>query len=308
MKSTLYALFFTISLTLLMDRVAAQVNPIFTLNPINPAALNPAWAGRHDGRVHLFLDARKQWMNVNDAPMSGTFNGHYFFEKINSGVGVSLVFDKIGGLNTTEFKLAYNYQIFLDESRGGWLSIGLQPKLASQSLFLDLGDNQELLSDVAMINGKQNVYKVDGDVGIAYTTEIYKVGVSAENMLEQAAMFKKENDESYALRPQRLYSFFADYTWKLPYRNLKLVPALYVKYTENIPWQFDFQLRGTWKDLLSLGFNYRKQDSYSILAGFHLKEKMDLYYAYDKTFSDLKLSSQGSHEVMLAFHFSTVKK
>lgn len=308
MKSIFYALLFTLTIPLGTGMALAQVNPVYTLSPINASALNPAFAGTHDGMCHLYLDARKQWMNVHDAPLSGSLNAHYFLEKINSGLGLGLNYDQIGGLKTTEIKLAYNYQIFLDEARSGWLAIAMQPKIANQSLYLNLGDNQELLSDVAMINGQQSVYKLDGDLGVAYTTDYYRVGVNAENILENAAKFQKENQESYALKGQRLYGFFADYTWKLPYKNLKLVPAIYVKYTERIPWQFDFQFRGTWKDLLSLGFNYRKQDSYSILAGFHIKEKVDLYYAYDKTFSNLKLSSQGSHELMLAFHFSTVKK
>ncbi|MQP63528.1 type IX secretion system membrane protein PorP/SprF, partial [Flavobacterium sp. LMO6] len=72
----------------------AQQDPHYTQYMYNMSVMNPAYAGSKDN-LSMGLLYRKQWVEIEDAPTTGTFFGHAPVGK-NVGLGLSFISDKIG--------------------------------------------------------------------------------------------------------------------------------------------------------------------------------------------------------------------
>ena len=98
----------------------------YSLFMFNKLAINPAYAGSRDA-LTLTGHYRNQWQGIEGAPKTYTFAGHAPFFKNKVGVGLSLISDKIGMVNTTYVDMSYAYRIKInDEST---LALGLQGQL-----------------------------------------------------------------------------------------------------------------------------------------------------------------------------------
>jgi type IX secretion system PorP/SprF family membrane protein len=77
---------------------------------------NPAATGNTDD-VDLFLLGRWQWMGLDNSPKTGVLNASNYFERIRSGVGLTVSYDDLGIANRTMIaKAAYAYHINLNET------------------------------------------------------------------------------------------------------------------------------------------------------------------------------------------------
>lgn len=84
---------------------------------------NPAGTGNSD-EIDAFLHGRYQWAGVDNSPKSFVLNVTDYEEKLKSGLGLSVAYDKFGvGHSNTTAKLAYSYQIDLNTKT--ILSLGL---------------------------------------------------------------------------------------------------------------------------------------------------------------------------------------
>lgn len=79
-----------------------------------PLNLNPGFAGSA-GQARLNANHRIQWPGLQNAFSTYAFSYDMFFSQLRSGVGVSVMTDKIGsaGWNTTTASLIYSYKIRL---------------------------------------------------------------------------------------------------------------------------------------------------------------------------------------------------
>jgi type IX secretion system PorP/SprF family membrane protein len=81
--------------------------------------------------------------------------------------------------------------------------------------------------------------------------------------------------------------------------NIGVIPSIMVKKIDPIPLSIDMNLKMAFRDRFWLGGSYRKDDSFSALAGFNVSSLFSLSYSYDFTTSDLRTVSNGSHEIVL---------
>ncbi|HLG03834.1 MAG TPA: PorP/SprF family type IX secretion system membrane protein, partial [Bacteroidia bacterium] len=104
----------------------AQQDPQFSQYMHNKVFMNPAYAGMRRA-LCLSLIARNQWTGFEGAPQTGVFSGDIYFPgpgKFGSGVGLNVMYDKLGFEKNFRFDLDYSFHI--EMGTPGTLAIGLQ--------------------------------------------------------------------------------------------------------------------------------------------------------------------------------------
>jgi type IX secretion system PorP/SprF family membrane protein len=91
--------------------VQAQQDPHYTQYMYNMSVMNPAYAGSKEG-LSMGLLYRKQWVEIEDAPTTGTFFGHSPVGK-NVGLGLSVISDKIGPVEENNVYGDFSYTLNL---------------------------------------------------------------------------------------------------------------------------------------------------------------------------------------------------
>ena len=89
----------------------AQQDPHYTQYMYNMSVMNPAYAGSKEN-LSMGLLYRKQWVDIEDAPTTGTFFGHTPVGK-NLGLGLSFIKDKIGPVEENNVYADISYTLNL---------------------------------------------------------------------------------------------------------------------------------------------------------------------------------------------------
>ena len=127
--------------------VTAQQDPYFTHFMMNRLAYNPGAAGYKDAICAQVLDHR-QWTNFEDmsqafqsnpqgalsglGPKTFSVNIHSPLNFINSGIGLSIVNDRLGYENNLHVKVSYAYRFKL--ARGFRLQVGIDYGMLQKGL------------------------------------------------------------------------------------------------------------------------------------------------------------------------------
>ena len=103
--------YFIAILALAITELRAQQDPHYTQYMYNMSVMNPAYAGSKESISGGFL-YRKQWVEIEDAPTTGTFFIHSPVGR-NVGLGLSVISDKIGPVEETNFYGDFSYTLNL---------------------------------------------------------------------------------------------------------------------------------------------------------------------------------------------------
>jgi type IX secretion system PorP/SprF family membrane protein len=143
----------------------AQLSPMGNMYFYNQYLGNPAMAGATD-KVNLNLLYRKQFNEVPNAPTYQVFTGEYAFaEKAALGLNVDL--SKSGLINTTRVMGTYAYH--MPVAATGKLHFGVSVGLAKE--FVNREDITAENYDPVVGRFNDRGYRLDGDLGAAYTDE-----------------------------------------------------------------------------------------------------------------------------------------
>ena len=96
-------------------KISAQQEVMFTQYMHNEVTINPAYAGSHDV-VSLTALYRHQWVGIEGAPRTMSFNGHTPLRNEKIGVGLSIIGDQIGVTNSVQFYGSGSYRIMLNKT------------------------------------------------------------------------------------------------------------------------------------------------------------------------------------------------
>jgi len=94
-----------------LSAARAQQDPHYTQYMYNMSVINPAYAGSKDGLSGGLL-YRKQWVEIQDSPSTGTFFIHSPVGK-NVGLGLSVISDKIGPVEENNVYADFSYTLNL---------------------------------------------------------------------------------------------------------------------------------------------------------------------------------------------------
>ncbi len=282
-----------------LTTVNAQQDPQFSHNMFNQLAFNPAYAGTQN-MLDVMALHRQQWVGFGDGtPTTTLLSAHAKVSPlgIKSGVGLTVIDDRIGFEKNLNFKGAYSYHL---NAFGGTMAFGIEIGASSKSL-----DGSSWIWNEA---GDPNIPDSETDMafdlglGIFYYTPKMYIGIASTHLNE--ADF--ETATSNIPYQKRHYYFTGGYNIKLPNPLFEICPSTFVKY-DGASMQFSFNTNIVYNRKFWGGISYRYEDSFVALLGLEVFNNLRIGYAYDITTSDISNYSNGSHELMVSYSLNLVK-
>ena len=279
----------------------AQQDPHYTQYMYNMNIINPAYAGSKEN-LSFGLLYRKQWIEIEDAPTTFSFSGSAPVGK-NVGLGLSIISDKIGPVEENNVYGDFSYTLNLGGEHR--LALGLKAGVTFQKIGLRSIIQPTLPdpNDGAFAEDTNNT-KLNIGTGLFYYTNKYYFALSIPNMLKSAHL--DYNGIKYGTEIQH-YFLTGGYVFDLN-PNLKFKPFAMVKSAFNAPTSFDISTNFLYLEKFEMGATYRLQDSFGAMVNYAVSPSLRIGYAYDHIVSDLKVTTQSSHEIILLFDLNFPKK
>ncbi|WP_316815392.1 type IX secretion system membrane protein PorP/SprF [Pedobacter nyackensis] len=310
----------------------AQQRPQYTQYIFNNYLLNPAisgienyadvkvgyrkqWAGIDNApqtsfvTAHWNLGADYLWKNAlslpdkGDDPMSRNYMQNYTSSPAHHGMGVTAVYDEVGPLSRLDANLTYAYHLQLSNAFN--LSVGVAAGVSRVALDINaLTFEDQTRTDPSISNGIASQLKPDLGFGVwLYSGRLF-AGASVQQVLQQKLSFT--NDRNYKAGKE-VPHFFVTAGYRLYIDDvISATPSIMLKQVSPAPASIDVNLKMSFKDRFWVGGSYRKDDSFSALAGINVSKLLNLTYAYDFTTSGLNQVSNGSHEIVLGIQLNNI--
>ena len=293
--------FLTILALMVFTDIQAQQDPHYTQYMYNMSVINPAYAGSKESLSGGLL-YRKQWVEIEDAPTTGTFFIHSPVGR-NVGLGLSVITDKIGPVEENNIYGDFSYTLNLGGEHR--LSFGLKAgatfhKVDFNTIYPTLPD----VNDGVFAQGNPSKTFLNLGSGLFYHTDKYYVAFSVPNMLK--SKYLDYNGAQYGSEVLH-YFLTGGYVFDLN-PNLKFKPFAMIKSSFNAPTSVDVSTNFLFNEKLELGATYRLEDSFGAMINFAITPSLKIGYAYDHIISDLKIVTSSSHEVILLFDLNFPKK
>ena len=296
------ALVFILALAAVSAR--GQQLPVFTNYANSYSYINAGFAGLSEG-VNLLGLYRQQWAGFADndgnkvAPQTFLLTGDMPIPAIRGGVGFSVMQDKLGFENNINVGIGYSYHLDLG---GSTLGIGVAGTLLNRSV--DFGQlNPNNSSDPLLQGlGEESAMLFDFNAGLFWQIpESFYIGVSVVNVLE--SMTKALNDQSEtsaSFVTDRTFYAVAGYPFQFEdIPAFTFIPSVGAM-SDLASTQLNASFKVLFRDVFTLGVNYRPQESVGLMVGFKIKD-ISVGYAYD--INTMGLGIPGSHEVALSYCF-----
>lgn len=258
---------------------------------------NPAATGAST-YANITMVARHQFLEFDGAPTTALLNFDMLAPSINSGFGLSVVYDKFGPLRTYNAVVNYAYHLKTGENQhlSFGVAAGVQVKQydASGNIYENDGDPTEYYDKDTKIRPTFNF-------GLEYNLKNWVIGASLTNI--QSYFYKKD------LRfPNVNYYLYTKYRFEVG-RFWDIIPGIAAHYDSNTVNE-EISLTVQYTKLLWFGAAYRMSDlflSESIVPyiGFNITDYVRLGYAYDYNLTQLNKYGKGTHELLLTIRFKT---
>jgi type IX secretion system PorP/SprF family membrane protein len=281
--------------------MSAQQDPHYTQYMYNMSVINPAYAGSKENLAGGLL-YRKQWVEIEDAPTTGTFFLHSPVGK-NVGLGLSVITDKIGPVEENNLYADFSYTLNLGGEHK--LAFGLKggATFHKVGLFSEVYSNVPDDFDPAFRENTNNTFLNLG-TGLFYYTNKYYVAFSVPNMLKS----KHLDFNGRQFGTETLHYFLTGgYVFDLT-PNVKFKPFAMIKSAFNAPTSLDVSTNFMFNDKFEVGATYRLEDSFGAMVNYAITPNLKIGYAYDHIVSDLNITTPSSHEVILLFDLNFPKK
>ncbi len=284
--------------------LVAQQDAQFSQYMFNKLYFNPAQAGLHDTPQFSFLH-RSQWLGYEPtnyqggSPTTQLFTISSPITSINSGIGLTLVNDKIGPIRNTYGTISYAYHFKLGQNRlsfglaGGLYSFNIDP---SQYRYNDQGDKNIPVSSVSQA-------KPDFNGGVNFSNKKYYIGLSASHLNQSKFDYSVNATQKGSNSLSIHYFITGGYAINLN-ENL-LINTSFILKSQRFNKESSVELSGiaTFREKYWAGLAYRLQDAAVLLVGINLLENksLKLGYAFDFTVTGKQAKASSSHEIMLAY-------
>ncbi len=278
-----------------------QQDAQYTQYMYNTVSVNPGYAGSR-GQISIAALHRSQWVGLDGAPVTQTFNVHSPIGYRGVGLGLSVLNDKIGPTSETNFDVDFSYTIWT--STEGRISFGL--KASANLLDVRFSELNQFAPDQTLQQDIDNRLSPNIGAGVYYHTNNFYVGLSVPRFLETS--YFEESSLSTA-REQMNFYLITGYVWDVnPF--LKFKPTLLTKVVQGAPLQVDLSANFMFSEKFILGAAYRWDAAFSGMAGFNVSNKFLIGVAYDREITALGNAAfnDGSFEVILRYDFITTKQ
>lgn len=300
----------------------SQQMPHFSQYMLNGFLINPAVAGSENyGDVKVGY--RNNWMGLPGAPESYYLTVHSPLKKLNinttatsvplrerngkkmlyrdfkegntgkvlphHGVGLSVISDKAGALQRTDFSPAYAYHLPVTNNlkMSAGVSMGLSFYNVDQAkLYLADPDDPAFLS-YSHIN-----FSISTGVTV-YSPRFY-IGLTAAQLLQDEMSGGWSNQD----RTHTQYYFTGGHKISLS-RKFSVLPSILIKYLRPVSVSADLNMKFLYNEKIWFGASYRNQDAIVWMGGINFDNLFQISYAYDTPNSKIGNIHNGSHEIVL---------
>lgn len=285
-----------ISLGLITLVRAQQQSPLFSTYIFDPFIYNPAYI-TSSGYSEVNLVHRRQWVEINNAPVVSGLNAQFAFNPRISA-GLTIINDESILLNNTTALGTFGYKVPLGKNNH-FLSFGLSIGVFYNQLNINELDE---INDPALLNAQNNNSDISGKFGINYKIKNLELGFALTNLFAtdpfQASNF---DDVSFSELNNQIAS--ASYTFHVS-SIIQVKPfGLYRFYEDGINY-FEAGALVGYKDIFKIGSFYRQEADLGLLMQISPNDKFSISYAYDFG-GNQGLSFGGStHEFQLKLRLS----
>ena len=283
----------------------AQQDPHYTQYMYNMSVMNPAYAGSKDN-LSMGLLYRKQWVEIEDAPTTGTFFGHAPVGK-NVGMGLSFISDKIGPVEENNVYGDFSYTLNLGGDHKLAFGVKLGLTFHNVGLFSDINFTLPQQNDPAFSRDITNTYFNFGS-GFFYYTNKYYLGLSVPNMLKSTHFDVQRSAEELQFGTETSHYFLTGgYVFDIN-QSVKFKPFFMLKSAFSAPTSLDVSTNFLFNEKFEVGATYRLDDSFGAMVNYAINPSLRIGYAYDHIVSDLNVTTPSSHEIILLYDLNFPKK
>lgn len=296
MKKQIY-----LSLTIVLLSISAISQVQLTQYFMENTPYNPAFTGSQEA-ICTNLFGRQQWMGMQDtegnnlSPTSVIFNIHSPIYSIQSGLGMNIIYDKVGFEKNMGVKLNYAYHKTFDNEAQS-LGIGIGVSFLNKTVDFSNYNLEQPADPLLQSQQSESGMITDFDLGIQYTNKkkMY-IGISGVNLLQTSTEI---GNVQYS-QSRQLYATAGYYIKVIEKRrqSLYVIPSVLIK-SNFVNMQIDISARAEYNNLMA-GLSYRYQDAVAVLAGVNLKG-FQFGISYDVTTGSLSKASNGSAEIFVGY-------
>jgi type IX secretion system PorP/SprF family membrane protein len=257
------------------------------LYTINPASINNSYA------YAICLAARKQWINFPGAPTSLFASATTFIDNANTQMGIKVIEDRIAYTHMSYINMSYAYGIRVNDD---WrINLGLAGSY--QNLSYDLSQsNLEEGNDPAFYEKLLRVNNYNSDLGLEITNKLFRFGATTQNIFSSLSSGSRNqvNTNIAYLLYRKTSEQFTDWGFG--------VSAIQYRKMFQMEFNATSFIKSHWqKDLLQIGGFYRTNSEIGMILGIDLSDMIHVSYSYDYNLSSIRLSSIGTHELMITY-------
>lgn len=308
----------------------AQQRPQYTQYIFNNYLVNPAISGI-ENYTDIKVGYRQQWTGIKDAPktsfvsahwklgdeylwknalslpentddpMSRNYMQNYTASPAHHGMGVIAVLDEAGPISRLDASLTYAYHLQMTDQLN--FSVGVAAGISRIGLDVNALEFQTG-PDQVIQNAYLSQIKPDLGLGVWLYGASFFAGASVQQVLPQKLKFTSEPIYNTG-KDVPHYFFTVGYRLFLD-EEITALPSVMVRKVSPTPLSIDANLKIAFKDRVWVGGSYRRNDSFSALAGINVSKLLNLTYSYDFITSDLSRVSNGTHEIVLGIQLNNV--
>ena len=273
----------------------AQQNPQYTNFLFNSFAINPANAGLKKC-LEARVGYRTQWVGFENNPKTVFVNAHQRIDAISNergvihGVGINIEGDDTGFTGRTSFHAVYAIHVPLSRKTRVSFGVGLG---MLQYRFDASGTFVPNAADPILQESKNELVFPDIKAGIWLYGKDWFAGFSGGHLTNPVL-----DDIGLDISLQPHFNLMAGKIFEGSGR-MSYIPAAQLKFTGNSTPSFDVNFWADYDNAVALGLGFRSEDAVAGMLKFNFLEYFTLTYAYDITYSRMRLGSSNSHEIIL---------
>ena len=283
---------------------SAQQTPMYSQYMFNDFIINPAVASVYD-YYQIRTTNRFQWLGIKDAPITNILSVYGPNKTGPWGLGCTVYSDNQGPTGKTGAYASYGYYIKLYKDLK--LSFGLS--LGITQFKIDETKIRFENTEPGLSQSKYTYWNPDATSGFYLYNSKFFFGFSADQLFQNKLAISYNNVSPRIDSINRLKSHFTVVTGGKINLNkeYEIEPTVLFRATGQSSPQLEISGRMIYRKTVWIGSSFRTSDAVSVLLGYTYKEKIYIGYSYDITYSRLKVSAGGTHEIMVGARFNKIR-
>jgi type IX secretion system PorP/SprF family membrane protein len=241
-------------------------------------------------------------VGLTDPPLTNSISYYGPHGELPMGYGGYIYYDVTGPTSKAGATGAYAYNVSItDDIR---LSMGVSVGIMQYRVDgtqINLKDP----TDQALEEAIYSSIVPDANLGVYLYAENYYAGFSTSQLINTKV---KLYEQKTGLNKLKAHFYLTGGYLFVINDDFKVEPSLIIKGTAPVQIQLDLNTRVIYQDMVWLGLSFRTRDALSFLIGYTYDNKISIGYSYDFTTTDLRKYNSGTHEIMIGYRFSDIKK